>query len=97
MKVANMTVGPPGLNAVSWVIEGVTHHICVGVVQLPEHLQEEPTFLIHMYTGLLPYFLPLNIFKQKKNKQPQAPLTDSLHLHCESHCHEALCWKNPPP
>lgn len=50
---------------------------------------------VHRITAI--FFLPLNIFKQRENKQPQAPLTDPLHLHCESHCHEVLCWKNPPP
>lgn len=50
-KVANpRAAGPPGLNAVPRVIEGVAHHIRVGVMQLPEHLKQEPTFLIHKHT-----------------------------------------------
>lgn len=76
----------PGLNAVARRVEGVAHHVGVGAVQLPEHLQQEPaTCEILPYTRLLPHVGLVALTKQ--GEQAERPGARRCpHSRSGSHC-----------
>lgn len=79
-KAAPEGVSPPGLDAVPRVVEGVAHHICVGAVQLPEHLKPKPTvFGIHPHVQLLPGIWLPGISEQSRTQT--VPGNQQTHPH----------------
>lgn len=86
---------PPGLNTVPRVIEGVAHYVCVGVVQLPEHLKQATTCLLHTDAQLPRRWGLLSISKETwKIKSPVPILTLRISLSLSAVLEESTTMTN---